>query len=220
MKVNLLSRLWRPMLYLTIRHRQKDWYDVWLPLIAGAATALAYILLPKSIPLVGDKSLMLHIQELVKILVGFYIAALAAVATFERAGMDHVMEGKPPQIFEVQGETNHPGWHNLTRRRFLSYLFGYLALISLLLYLGTVVAFVLKPWIETIPMNSSTLTGLRGLTAFVVLTVFWNMVITTMVGLFYLADRLHRSGDPLEETSAKRAAEGLPPAEEKKGDNW
>jgi len=195
MSSQLISRLWRPLVYLTIRHDQKTWYDYWLPVLFALISAGAYGVLPKSIPLVADKGLLSHIQELVKILAGFYIAALAAVATFDRPGMDSAMSGRAPQIYEIRGETNYPAWHDVTRRRFLCYLFGYLAFVSLFLYCTTVAAIAVKPWVETQIWVGERLEWLRPLAALPILAVFWNMMITTMIGLYYLAERLHKADD-------------------------
>src|SRR5258706_8987546 len=70
--------------------------------------------------------------DLLQVLTGFYIASLAAVATFNKPGLDDPMAGDPPTLREdyCAITTVKP----LTRRRFLCLLFGYLSWLSLFLY--------------------------------------------------------------------------------------
>lgn len=78
----------------------------------------------------GDHGIVQGVNGLLQILTGFYIASLAAVATFNKQSMDEVMPGEPP-IVDVRGGKIE----QLTRRRFVCSMFGYLAFISLFVYL-------------------------------------------------------------------------------------
>ena len=65
------------------------------------------------------------------ILPGFFIAALAAVSTFNRPEMDEVMSGQAPELKLRTGE--HESYVPLTTRMFTTHLFSYLTSISFLL---------------------------------------------------------------------------------------
>ncbi|MEJ1644057.1 hypothetical protein SMA60_27945, partial [Escherichia coli] len=83
--------------------------------------------------------------------IGFYIAALAAVSTFSSPSIDEVMAGDPPTLLEkFRGQKIKV---ELTRRRFVCYLFGYLALVSFMLFcLGMISVLIGKPfhlWLVT-----------------------------------------------------------------------
>ncbi|MCK1670190.1 hypothetical protein [Bradyrhizobium sp. 153] len=97
------------------------------------------------------------------VLTGFFIAALAAVATFGKQEMDDPMPGEPPVRLEhtINTETYY---ENLSRRRFLSFLFGYMAFLTLVLYVvGYVYLITDKYWLsEAAPSWRPTVSGFSG----------------------------------------------------------
>lgn len=129
------------------------------------------------------------ISSFLGVLTGFYIAALAAVATFGKAEMDDPMPGESGVRLEhrVNAETY---FERLSRRRFLSFLFGYMALITLSLYvLGFVYIVIDKYAFAT--------TGSWRVATFVTFWIVYcfalsNILANTLLGLFYLTDRIHR----------------------------
>ncbi|EKF9782201.1 hypothetical protein RV096_003428, partial [Vibrio cholerae] len=79
------------------------------------------------IAFVGKSGLVQLVNGLLQVLIGFFVASLAAVATFQRPGMDENMRGKAPTL---QGK-------GVTRRQYLCYMFGYLAFMSIAVYFGS-----------------------------------------------------------------------------------
>lgn len=186
-----LRMLLRPLDYLEIKHSSKRRYDLWLPLAIATVCTAGYVSLPETISLVSPTGVTSQIQELVKILAGFFIAALAAIATFQKPDLDRVMAGNPPTLEEFDEDEGRDVTRALTRRRFLCFLFGYLAFLSLALFIATATALIVKPWImTTFPPSYLGLT--RGVGAFVFFFGFWHMMSIAMLGLYYLTDRLHR----------------------------
>jgi len=122
---------------------------------------------------------------------GFFIAALAAIATFQKADLDRVMAGTPPTIEEFDEDEGRDVTTALTRRRFLCFLFGYLAFLALALFIATAVALVAKPWV--VAVSGDWKPYVRGAGAFLFLFGFWHMMSISLLGLYYLTDRLHRA---------------------------
>lgn len=185
-----LGQLLTPLSYLRIRHPLKAWFDYVVPAITAVTVTVVLLSLPVSVPLLGESGVISVVTGLLQILVGFYIAALAAVATFAREGLDEPMSGDDALLMvERMGHKIHA---KLSRRQFLCYLFGYLAFSALALYFLGSLANLLKGNFELL-FSSYTLPYLRHL-AFA-LYVFWtsNVLVTTLLGLHYLTDRLHRS---------------------------
>jgi hypothetical protein len=125
-------------------------------------------------------------------------------ATFNKQSMDFPMPGDPLRL-----ETVERGKHRiieLTRRRFLCLMFGYLAFVSLLLYLVGVGAMISAESVKALlPLAWRWWTR----SAFVLLYVFVfaNLLVTTLLGLYYMADRIHRHdprdiqpGEPAEDS--------------------
>lgn len=69
---------------------------------------------------------------LMGVLVGFYIAALAAVTSFPNENLDNAMIGRSTTLKEKCGSRNEP----ISRRRFLSILLGYCAFMSIVIFLA------------------------------------------------------------------------------------
>ncbi len=187
-------KLLSPLNYLKIRHEEKKWYDLYLPLSGAVFITIVYCYLPNQFKLIGNNGLISQVNGLLQVLIGFYIAALAAVSTFGNATIDDVMAGTPPTLKEsFRGKMSSV---KLTRRRFICYLFGYLALVSFALFsLGLITSLIgqnLAVWVAGISSLWS-LTVLKVVFVFVYFFVLLNIVTTTLLGLYFLAVRIHQS---------------------------
>ena len=177
--MSLLAKIKTPIDYLMISHNEKKWFDFILPVIASFIVVVIINLLPKSISLIGKDSLVSLVNGILQILSGFYIASMAAVATFQKKGMDSVMEGVAPML---RGE-------KLTRRRFLTYLFGYLAFISIMLYfVGGAVQLTSTSIKE---LHFSQFGWLKSICLFIYLSFVCNILSTTALGMFFMIDKMH-----------------------------
>lgn len=133
--------------------------------------------------------LLTQISGLLQILPGFYLAALAAIATFNKSDMDAYMPQPTPTLrVQIQG-INHP--IKLTRRRMLALQFGYLTLISLALFIVTIAANIAAPSVKM--MSPAYLQRwLNGAFLVLFLLGFWHMIAVTLFGLYQLSDRMHQ----------------------------
>ncbi len=183
------TRLLKPLDYIKIKASQKRAYDLWYPLGTGTAITFIIYILPFKITIFGSSGLIELIIEILQILTGFYIASLAAVATFHKPDMDKPMAGTAPKLKELVRGVEVIS--SLTRRRFLSYLFGYLAFICIFLYfLGGSANLIAPGIIKFIPVYL--LAPVKWFFLWFYLVVTSNMIVTTLIGLFYMCDRIHR----------------------------
>lgn len=185
----VLHQLLTPIRYLFIRHPAKRLLDWVVPALLASIVTSALLSLPHPVRVLGESGLISIFTNLLQILVGFYIAALAAVATFERSGMDEPLAGEPVQMVELCN--GHLTTVNLTRRRFLSMMFGYLSFLGLALYFfGALVTLLAENLRVVIPDEMR----ISAIGAFLFFYLFWasNLLVTTLLGLHYLSDRIHR----------------------------
>ncbi|MBQ4676137.1 hypothetical protein H9X88_24310 [Aeromonas hydrophila] len=178
----VVDKLLKPLHYVQISSTEKRWFDFGLPLVfATISILIIYVFLPQPLSFIGKDSVISLSNGILQILSGFYIASMAAVSTFNREGMDDLMEGS--DIPMLRGEP-------LSRRSFLSYLFGYLAFMSIVMYFagglaqlasGTIHSFCIEH-----PYGKVALATLY-------LLVLWNILFTTVLGMHFLIDRIHRS---------------------------
>lgn len=200
-----LRRLFQPLAYLRVEHPAKRKYDLWIPLGLAIPTAIWLAFAPGPPNLFGNGGLLSNVGGLLQVLGGFYIASLAAVATFNKHSMDLPMPGEPPRLAMI--ERGHLHRVDLSRRRFLCLMLAYLACVSLVLYVVGLLAMVSAPSIKQITAESRHLI-FRGIFTFVYTFAASNLFITSLLGLYYMGDRIHRpdSRDIEEKTGERNSA--------------
>ncbi|WP_025123875.1 MULTISPECIES: hypothetical protein [unclassified Serratia (in: enterobacteria)] len=186
-------KLLAPLGYLKIRHDEKWKYDFGYPVLGALMLTICYGVMSVPFSILGKGGLVPQVNGLLQVLIGFYIAALAAVATFSNPAIDELMAGTPPTIKEQYREN----WLvvPLKRRRFLCYLFGYLALLSFSVFgFGLAVSLFTDSVINFIILHSSpvVLKCFKVMFLFIYSTVLLNLVTTTLLGLYYLSIRIHQ----------------------------
>lgn len=181
--------------YLAIRGSEKRVVDIWAPMLLTAPTVAVLFSLNAS--LLHDPGLVPMLNGMLQVLFAFFVAALAAVATFPSRAM-----GQPAIGLTLGGRT-------LARRQFLCYLFGYLSVLSLFLYLAGVAAILAHAWLA----KFGAVAWLRWGAAAVYCFVFWNMVTVTLLGLHYLVDRVHRPDPTINAAPATATAKAPPSAD-------
>jgi hypothetical protein len=135
--------------------------------------------------LIGD------INAFMGILVGFYVAALAAVSSFSNENLDQVMKGRAPTLTTVR--KGNKTKETLTRRRFLAIIFGYCATLAIILYAFGVLQVHLTvmqpaaPWAQTI----MTFAGQAAWGLYI--WIISSLLVVTLLGLHYLVERMHRA---------------------------
>lgn len=186
--MNTFRTLFAPLNYLRARNSQKFAWDWIYPVILAVLMTGCLLVLPQPISILGDKGLVYWVNELLQVLIGFYIAALAAIASFGRASLDQVIEGDGV-LLSVRRD-GAPEDRSLTRRSFLSLMFGYLSLLAIFLYCTGLAVSLLAANIHLLP--PVVLTALRIGFVFIYGFLFAQMLSITLVALFYLSDRIHR----------------------------
>lgn len=183
--------LLRPLAYLTIRHPSNlpglvNWG---VPaLLASIVVAVVGLFVKTSVDVWGVTGVVNRLLGFIQNLPGFYIAALAAVATFGGVGMKKLLPGIPSTM-------NIP--HNgvltrmdLTRGLFLTSMFAYLTALSLLLTLTAVAGLALAESVKSMmPVNLYPF--LKTIATFVYLMFVAQLVCVTFWGLYYLGERMH-----------------------------
>lgn len=185
----LMYQLLRPLAYLIIRDVSKWKIDLLIPAIFSGITTIAIYYLPVSPAVFGNDGVVTQLMGLLQILPGFYLTALAAVATFNRPDMDELLPAPVPTVeISVRGRAQEI---ELTRRRMLSMLFGYLTFLSFAIYLVSVSAKIIEPSLIAVSPDWLIWYCQRGF-SFVYGFLFWQMIFITMFGLYQLSDRMHQ----------------------------
>ena len=191
------ARLLRPLNYLRINGEGLTFYNWFCPVLFSSAACSYLFLYPGEVRISGETQTVLgQLASLLAVLPGFYIAALAAVATFQRDIMDMELSGNSVSL-KAQ-ENGCLKERNLTRRRFLCYLFGYLSFLSFALFLAVSLLQVASPTAFLASFNGPFVLYADWAILGIFMLFFCQLISVTMLGLFYLADRMHWRGPDIK----------------------
>ena len=193
----LTYELSRGFAYRGIKHAGMRTYTTWLPLALAVIVVALYVVSPVKPKLVGSSGIASSLLTLVSTLPGFYFAGLAAVATFGNLTMDQVMPAPAPKVdMRVAGQV---GSFELTRRLFLSYLFSYLVIVSLLLCFALVALISLTDASNALHASIVHCTGVswpwfafKGVIGFGLTFGFASLLVSTLHGIFFLTEKIHQ----------------------------
>lgn len=185
-----MIQILRPFGYLRIKHptRLPVWINWLIPFGFSIIGWGFLIFVGASVDIYGSNGLLARLLGFLQSLPGFYIAALAAIATFNNPDMSALMPGTPPTMKVLYNQ----GWEvvKLTRRRFLSAMFAYLTAVSLLITAALVVGISVAPAIKTF-LRPEWLLFVKWGGVWLYAFAFCQLLVVTFWGLFYLGERLH-----------------------------
>lgn len=175
----VLNKIISPLNYLRIFHKEKLFFDIILPFIV--TIIFLFInnkLLLHKLSLIQSGGIIDIANGILQILAGFYIASLAAIATASLTRLDEPMKGIKPIYLGKKSKI-------VTRRVFLTHLFGYLSFMSLFIYcLGGIAKISIKNLqviFECIPL-------LKIAFSFFYLFSIFNLAFVTILGLFFMIE--------------------------------
>ena len=184
----------RPLSYLGITHDGSTlpWVNWGLPAVISGVIVVGVGYFMPIVNVFHSGGVIDKLLSFVQSLPGFYLAALAAVATFGRPDLDSPMAGNPPRakVINAQGNLQEVA---LTRRRFLCMMFSYLTALSFAITVAAIAGIALAEPLAHIIGNQAT-NALRFVGAFAYLLLTTQMLMVTLWGLFYLGERMHTPG--------------------------
>jgi len=152
----------------------------------------AVLAIPTSLAVFPGLSLLAElvrvVTELLQLLAGFYIALLALVSTMSSTQLNELMSKVELKVGD--------DWQTLSRRRYLAFLFGYLAFVCVSLYLVSSGSLIVADEVATVLGGLGLFMGwvlpVIGWTLFAVFTfAALHMFTITANGIRYLSFRLH-----------------------------
>lgn len=177
-----------PLKYLRTKNDIKRHWDWTIPALVTVLGVLLLTQPSKPLNVFGEKGLISGVNQLLQVLVGFYIAALAAVASLNNQSLDAPVANTPVTL----------GTKSLTRRQLLSLMFSYMTLLSITIYAcGLGAMLVALPLRNAMPEVA--VPWARGFFAAFFVLFLTQLACITLVTLYYLGDRIH-----VKEVKAKR----------------
>lgn len=199
----LAKQIFSPLSYLRIKQgnglfTSKKTIDWVVPITMSILTVIVLQMLPMSMSLLGPGGLIIQFLGLLEMMAAFFIAALAAVATFDRKGLDDRMRGEPATLMRYRKSAKGYVEHILSWREFICFLFGYLSFSSLSFFIVINFARFVVPAVSDLVIASYPfaicITAL--LVKFLFFLFFWQLILTMFLGIYFLCDRLQVMDDP------------------------
>lgn len=191
-----MERLIGPLQYLRVIHPAKVFIDLAAPLLFATIVFILRFISSDTTGLLINNGLLSLLIPLLGALSGFYIAALTAVSAFPIPSLDRSMPGDKILIMGRVNTTNP------TRRKFLSMMFGYLAFVSIALFLLCLFSIYLRipiGYISSWEIGSFSIGILiKWFSLYIILFCVFNLISVTLLALYYLSDRIHHEENALE----------------------
>lgn len=181
----IFYQLTRPISYLFLKHPAGKIYNWQIPCILTSISMFLLYLLVDIKAVIGSGGLIEELTGFVISLPGFLIAALAAIATFNRPVIDQEMIDAPTIDIKIGNTelTDEP----LTRRDFLLRLFSFLTVDSIFLIIYAKVGSVIS--VPDFLESQIHLTEWFFVSFFMV--IFWQLLTLLLFGMYYLCERLN-----------------------------
>ncbi|WP_156389220.1 hypothetical protein [Brevundimonas sp. Root1423] len=196
----VFKQLCAPCNYLRIRHgsgilASKAVYDFVLPALLTGLTVVVTLALDMRLSVFHNDKFFSSLSGLLSILIGFYMAALAAVATFDRAGIDNRLAGTDAKLRVRDPNGGEVKDKLLSYRQFISYLFGYASFLSFVIYACLLLLGSAWKRLEAVlaskPAVGWLMPDVLDPVSFVVIFFFlWQLFVTSLLGIYFLAERI------------------------------
>lgn len=181
----------RTLNFLRVKHEFSNAYTYWYPSIATIVTIGLLFFLARSIDVYSHTGLINQLSPFLAVFAPFFLAALAAIATFSGPDfLDKSFQMTSAVTLSFAGKLGVVEPQDVTPRHFLSLLFGYCCVVSLTLFLLSVLVPILAPNVATMLGEYAELLGWIFLALY--LFLFFQVVLLTLLGIYYLSDKVHR----------------------------
>lgn len=195
----MIKLIYKPIDYLNIKlsdqSKQKYNLDILFPFcIAFAFSCILLFInyMDNSINIFyKDISLLGSITSFFQSMPGFYIAALAAIATFPSDSMNKTMAEPTPYLLRDKDEKDEDKNRDfLSRRRFLCYMFAYLSFISIFFFFMSVTLSFIYSF-KLFQICDIFLYLGYFISCLIVFYIVFQTIFITFLGLWYLGHRIH-----------------------------
>lgn len=160
-------------------------------MLFASLTSVALIAFSPNLNIYGSEGLLVKLTPFLAVMAPFFLASLAAVSTFNGPEFfDQSFDMAEPVTLTVVGEMGALEPIEITLRHFLSLLFGYCCVITLALFVCSIFVPQIADGIAKIFGSTALYFSWLGLLIF--LFLFFQVILATLLGIYYLSDKIHR----------------------------
>lgn len=164
--------------------------EIVIPAIISTLLTVIYFIMGQSVLLIGPSGIFSSVADLCQLLAAFFLAALAAIATFGNPHLDKGLRGGAAKIYRWNNSLERREPVELTRRAFLSNLYGYLAWVSIIFFI-CISIFEACADIEFPINNYLILNAFNYFLIFFASFLFIHIIFVSIIGIVFLIDRIN-----------------------------
>lgn len=168
--------------------QSKRVYEFVLPSIAAIVAASLYLGVPQIFLAGFLRIFSASVFQVMVFVVPFHLAALAALSTYQAAGLNEKLPGSEAQIKLWSNKDNDYFYHDVTLRQYASLLFGYLCSIGI----GYVLIYIFFSGIDLTAIAGKSYLYIYNGALFVSFFFIFHYVILTLYAVTFLFDKVNR----------------------------
>lgn len=174
-----------------MKHQYASKYSFVYPIVLSVLTALVLFTLAPNLNVYGSDGLLVKLTPFLAVMAPFFLASLAAVSTFGGPDFfDEPFDMEEPVTLEVVGEMGALEPIEVTPRHFLSLLFGYCCVTTLALFIFSIFVPQVAVGLASLAGTFAPYVAWLGLIVF--LFLFFQVILASLLGIYYLSDKIHR----------------------------
>ena len=186
------SQILFPANYLYINHTddKRQLREIFLPLIPASLFTLIYVLSRFKLSLIGDEGIFSSVSDLLQLLSAFYLAGLAAIATFGNENLNKSLRGGEAYIYKWSNSMQRKEKVVLSRRAFLTRQFAYLSWMSIIAFL--IISLFESSQEIIIIKNTNLINAINSILCFIGIYIVSNIIYVSSSAILFLASRLNK----------------------------
>ena len=167
--------------------RSKRVYELVIPLVIAAASLAVYVKWPQLFQADMLSKFSASLFQFMVFVVPFHLAALAAIATFARSGLDKPLRGTDVSIKAWDNKDSEYHVKSLTLRQYTCLLFGYLCSIGV----AFIMVFVLLSGLNLEWLLSDWIVRAKQATFFLLMFFLAHYATLTLYAITFLFDKVN-----------------------------
>ncbi|MCP1848379.1 MULTISPECIES: hypothetical protein [unclassified Bradyrhizobium] len=168
--------------------QSKRVYEFVLPACGAVAASAVYLFFPGIFAPSFLKNFSASVFQVMVFVVPFHLAALAALSTYQAAGLNDKLPGSEAQIRIWSNTDNDYFYHEVTLRQYASLLFGYLCSVGI----AYVLVYVFASGLDLSAVFSSHFQWIYNAALFASFFFVFHYVTLTIYAVTFLFDKVNK----------------------------
>lgn len=191
-----IRQIFNPLSYMLIRHdglnffNSRQFFEILVPILFGVVVFIISINRVVHITMHGNDGYFSNIYGLYQILAPFFLAALAATATFSNKNLEKPLRGRDAYVMRWDNQLSDRKKVIISRRAYITSMIGYLSWACIFMYLFHVAGVSMRDYALSL-LSENTYFLVRCIALSVSIAALINIVFVTFGCIYYFSHLLN-----------------------------